>query len=66
MGTRGTAQMSDSEIDDRLRGDIRQVEVQRDELHRLLSRTEEDLSELRELLKQVQIRRCRSIAGLNE
>jgi uncharacterized protein YajQ (UPF0234 family) len=66
MGTHGTAQMSDSEIDDRLRGDICRVEVQRDELLRLLSRTEEDLSELRELLTQVQIRRCRSITGLDE
>jgi hypothetical protein len=59
----GTTQMSDSEVDEQLRGDICRIEVQRDELHWLLARMEETLTELRDLLTQVQIRRCRSITA---
>ena len=66
MGERGTAEMSDSELDERLRGDIRNVETQRDELHWLLARMEETLVELREKRTQAEIRRCRSITGLEE
>jgi hypothetical protein len=66
MKTFGTTQMSDSEIDEQLRGDICRIEGQRDELLWLLARMEETLAEHRDLLTQVQIRRCRSIPGLEE
>ena len=65
MRTHETAQISDAQMNERLRGDIRRLEVQQSELDWTLSRAEEDLTKLRELLAQVEIRRCRSITGLD-
>ena len=66
MRTYETAQISDAQMNERLRDDIRRVEAQQNEQEWLLARTEEDLTELRELLTQVEIRRCRSITGLGQ
>ena len=66
MRTRATAQIPDARLNDQLRDDIRRVEAQQSELNWMFSRTEETLTELRQLLTLVEIRRCRSITGLDQ